>query len=163
MTDELITDSARIGAILSEMRQCVRVLNVRLDPEGPLYSSSVIRLDPEQRTLFLDELNPQVGHWSLDPGQAIGVHASLRGVAVRFTTGIAEILSEDGIALYACPYPETLRYLQRRETFRIHLPLGERRGIRLQHPGSGAALIGRIIDLSAQGFCVELAPEDIAQ
>lgn len=158
MTDELITDCARIGAILGEMRQCVRVLNVRLDPKDPLYSSSIIRLDPEQCTLFLDELNPQVGHWSLDPGQAIVVPTSLRGVAVRFTTGIAEILSEDGIALHVCPYPEALPYLQYRKAFRIHLPLGEGPGIGLLLTSSGAALIGRIIDLSAPGCCVELPP-----
>jgi len=161
MSDELITDAARIGTILDEMRQHVRVLNVRLDPEGPLYSSSVIRLDSEHKRLFLDELNPQLGHWELTQGQEIRIHASLRGVAVRFTTRIESLLSEDGIALYACPYPDKVRYLQRRETFRVHLPLGERRGIRLQHPRSGEAVIGRLIDLSAQGFCVELERDEI--
>lgn len=164
MADEdIISDPARIAAILRDVHQHVRVLDVQLEPDSPVYTSSVIRLDPDAQRLFLDELNPQLGHWEIvdDHHQELHIRASLRGASIQFSAPLKEVLFEDGIALYACAYPDELSYLQRRETFRVYLPADEHRAIRLQHAGSGDNVLGWVRDLSAQGFCVELGRDEI--
>ncbi|GAB0149133.1 MULTISPECIES: flagellar brake protein [Marichromatium] len=161
--EELITNPGRISTILSDMNHRLLVVNVRLDPDGPLFASSLIRLDGEQRTLFLDELHPEEGHQQVGQAHEIRVYGNLRGIAIRFSTRVADILEEDGIALYACPYPEALNYLQRREIFRAALPFGEIRHVRLHHVNSSDTLNGRLLDLSAKGFCLEVDWSDIAR
>lgn len=160
--DDLIRSPERIASILTDLDRHLLLISVRLERDGPLYNSSLVRLDPGRRLLFLDELNPTAAHRTVALGSRLRVFVSLRGIAVRFTVVVEQILLEEGIALYACGYPEELLYLQRREVFRVRLPLYETRTVRLASPVLASPLSGRLIDLSAVGFCLELPAKEIA-
>lgn len=160
--DEVITETQRIDEIIAQLDRALVLISVRLADDGPLYHSALVRIDKARRRLYLDELHPAEGHVLVTPGISLLAFVTLRGVAVRFTVPVVEILVEDGIALYACPYPEQLGYLQRREIFRVRLPLYERRRLMLQ-PGAGADPIEAVLfDLSIKGFGVNAPAEEIA-
>lgn len=155
-TDYTVDKPERIASILRDLDHKLTLVSVRLEQEGPLYNSALVRLDPDQRLLYLDELTPSEGHQKAQPETEIRVFASLRGVAVRFSTRIQQVEQEADGALYACPYPETLQYLQRRDTFRVHIPLSQRPVVELHADHLPAPVQGEMVDLSAQGMCVEL-------
>ncbi|WP_019583608.1 flagellar brake protein [Thioalkalivibrio sp. ALE16] len=156
-TDYTVDKPDRIAGILKDLDHKLTLVSVRLDADGPLYTSALVRLDPAAKELFLDELNPPRAHQHVTSGMPLRVFAALRGVAVRFSTTVARIEHEEGGALYACPYPETLEHLQRRETFRVHIPMAQRPQIELRAPGWKGPVIGELVDLSGQGMCIELA------
>ncbi|WP_373025228.1 flagellar brake protein [Thioalkalivibrio sp.] len=155
-TDYTVDKPDRIAGILKDLDHKLTLVSVRLDVDGPLYTSALVRLDPGARELFLDELNPPRAHQQVTAGMSLRVFAALRGVAVRFTTTVARIEQEQGGALYACPYPDTLQYLQRRETFRVHIPMAQRPQVELRTPSWKDPVIGELVDLSGQGMCIEL-------
>ncbi|AFL72457.1 flagellar brake protein [Thiocystis violascens] len=158
---ELVTTPNRISAILDDIHRHLVLIGVRMDPDGPLYESVLIRLDTARTRLSLDLSGPVEDHARLGPGQRIHLHVSLRGIAIRFSITIDEVPIEDGRPLYVGQYPTEISFLQRRGIFRVHLPLHDRRRVRLQHKESENAFSAQIIDLSVKGFCVELNETDI--
>ena len=155
-TDYTVDKPDRIAGILKDLDHKLTLVSVRLEADGPLYTSALVRLDSGARELFLDELNPSRAHQQVAAGMSLRVFAALRGVAVRFTTTVARIEQEQGGALYACPYPDTLQYLQRRETFRVHIPMAQRPQIELRAPSWNDPVVAELVDLSGQGMCIEL-------
>ena len=155
-TDYTVASPERIAAILRGLDDKFTLVSVRLAAEGPLYTSALIRLDPQAQKVYLDELNQVQAHRQVTEGTELRVFASLRGVAIRFSTAVEEIVQEPAGALYRCPYPDTVQYLQRRETFRIHIPMAERPQVELRPESWSEPVIGELTDLSACGMCVEL-------
>lgn len=160
-TDYTVDKPDRIAGILKDLDHKLTLVSVRLDADGPLYTSALVRLDPESKELYLDELNPARAHQHVVTGMSLRVFAALRGVAVRFSTTVTRIEQEQAGALYVCPYPDTLQYLQRRETFRVHIPMAQRPQIELRAPDWKDPVIGELADLSGQGMCIELTSETL--
>ncbi|WP_019626466.1 flagellar brake protein [Thioalkalivibrio sp. ALJT] len=155
-TEYTVDHPARIAAILKDLDHKLTLISVRLTEDGPLFGSALVRLDPTAREIFLDELTPSRAHEHVQTGQALRVFAALRGIAVRFSSTVTRIEQEAQGALYVCPYPESLYYLQRRETFRAHIPMAERPAVELSSQGWSQPVIGELTDLSACGMCIEL-------
>lgn len=158
-----ITQPERISAILDEIQRHLVLIGVRLDADGPLYNSLLVRLDKTRNTLYLDEISPREEHERLRVGHEISIYASLRGIAIRFVVTVEEILQEAGHALYFGKYPNKINYLQRRDMFRVRLPLHDRRQIKLQRQDSETEFAAQLVDLSIKGFGLELRAIDIEQ
>ncbi len=158
--DYTVDAPERIAQILRDLDHGLTLVSIRLEENGPLYTSALIRLDADARRLYLDQLQPPSLHQRIQPGQSVRVFATLRGVAVRFTTQVRQIVSESPGDLYECPYPSELQYLQRRETFRVHIPLSARPTLQIQGEMHEEPLEAQVVDLSAEGMCVEL-PEEV--
>jgi flagellar brake protein len=161
VADEYVSKPDRIAAILDEINRRLLLVSVRLNSDGPLFDSLLVRLDKTAAKLYLDELNPIEELTPLSPKREVDVFVTLRGIAIRFSVTIDGILIEDGRPLYAADYPSKILYLQRRDIFRVHLPLYDRRRIRIRRRTTDTEIDARIIDLSAKGFCLELKAGDV--
>jgi c-di-GMP-binding flagellar brake protein YcgR len=161
--EERVTSPARISATLADIHRHLVPLGVRLEPDGALYNSLLARLDAIQKRLYLDRLTPDEDRAKLCPGQKIGVYANLRGHAIRFSTSVDEVLLDAESRLYLVRYPSEISDLRRRDVFRVHLPLSQRRHVRLQRKESNTEFSAQIVDLSVKGFCLELNEADIDQ
>jgi len=161
--DESVTAPEQISATLDEINRHLVLVRVRLDPDGPLYDSFLVRLDKQQKRFYLNALSPaEVPEQGLF-AQSIDIFVSLRGIAIRFAVTIEDVLREKDRTLYVGPYPTEILYLQRRDIFRVHLPLYDRRNVVLRHEDSDARTSARILDMSVKGFCVELNQADIKE
>ncbi len=154
--EESVRGPARISATLAEINRQLVPVAVRLDPEGPLYDSLLSRLEPVERRLYLDHVDPLQEPAPLRPDQAIQVFISLRGTAIRFSVTVQEVLVEDGKGLIRCDYPTEILYLKRREIFRVQLPHYDQRRVCLRHLDSDHEIDAQLLDLSVKGFSVEL-------
>lgn len=153
---ETISSPRRIAEILSEANRHLVLLSVRLDPDGPLYDSLIVRLDPKRELLYLDDIKPAEDQTTLTPGQAVEVFATLRGTAIRFALTIMRGDGEGPGFCVAAAYPREIVYIQRRDIFRVHLPLYERRYVRIRPADSKQEMRCRIVDISVKGFCLEI-------
>ncbi len=152
----VVTNPERITAVLHELRQQLVLVGVRIGTDGPLYNSLLVRLDPEQQLLYLDEINLFDAREQIVLGTEIHVYASLRGIAIHFQMTVERLISEENKQLYIGAYPKQIDYLQRRDVFRVSLPSHERRSVVLQHEYSTEDFTARLIDISVKGFCVGL-------
>src|SRR5690606_23737999 len=118
------------------------------------YHSAILRLEPEEGYLLLDELHPREGHERLLIHRRLQASAMVQGVELRFRAQVQATGEESRIAFYRLGFPEELVYVQRRSSFRVPVPEEARLLARLEGK-SERALSVRITDLSEGGVAVE--------
>ncbi|EIC20715.1 flagellar brake protein [Thiorhodovibrio frisius] len=85
-------------------------------------NSKVVDNDPFAEYLLLDALPSDVGE-TIEHADKVELRGSIESLYSWFHhTGKLEVIVEDGERYYEIPYPEKLFQLQRRNSFRTHLP-----------------------------------------
>jgi c-di-GMP-binding flagellar brake protein YcgR len=116
------------------------------------YQSLILKVDPLERYVLIDELFPAHGAFFVSPGDEVEVTSVRRGVPVRFTTWVKSISIDeaDGIPAYRLALPDAVEAKQRRKSFRVSVDIDA--GIRLRIRGPDAnKLLCTVQDLSYGG------------
>lgn len=158
--DQILTDPSSIARIMDELDQQSAILTVRSDPEGPLLDSSLVRVDAPHQRIYLDEFRPE-GKPPVRAGHDLTLFVTQRGVVMRFAVTLERFLIEQGRIICETHFPTAIHLFQRREIFRVHLPIYDRREVRIHHLDAETDLVGRLVDLSIKGFCLEVPETEI--
>ncbi len=129
---------------------------------GNSFVTALIRLSDDERTLVLDA----------SPDAAVNAHVlatdrlvcvtQLDKIRIQFSLGSVAQSQDDGRGAFEAPVPEKMLRLQRREFFRLQVPLLHEVVCAIQARaanGQPARVEARVIDISAGGVAVHLAPE----
>lgn len=160
---DLVSDKQRIASALAELNRQLILVSVRLDADGPLYDSRILELDVASQSLLLAALTPSEGEIRLGPEQDLYVYATMRGIAIRFTTTVEQVLTSEAGDRYVCAVPEQMLYLQRRDIFRVPLPRHDHRTVAIRAEDTAREIVARLKDLSIKGFCLEIPVADVNQ
>ncbi len=129
-------------------------LEVAIDGSDVVYQSMILSLDPQERTILIDELFPRdfVGL----PGQC--VHCSIRqpqGRKLQFESVIVEGYRHAERPLYVMAMPAAVEESQRRGSYR--LPVGGELEVKSSFVGpDDRSYRARLRNLSAGGACIEV-------
>lgn len=156
----VVTDPAAIVAALEDSGQQTAILTVRPDPDGPLFDSSLVQIDTQEQRLYLEELRPEY-KLQLASGHRLELFVMQRSTVLCCAVTLERTLLEQGRTLYKTHLPEEIHLFQRREIFRVHVPLYDRRDVRILSLDAGEEMVGRIVDLSIKGFCLEIPETDV--
>ncbi len=151
-----IRDPQIIASLLRRIADQRVLLRVTVPGFRSSYNSAILRIDPQQDFLILDELNPRQGHERLIEVRRLNASAAVQGVETRFSADLAEIGDSAGIAYYRLPFPKQVLYVQRRTSFRVKVSMTAPIAAIFEH-GEGPSLRGRILDLSEGGIGVEFS------
>lgn len=151
---DTIRDPQVITGLLRRILEQRALLRVTLPGVRGSFNSAILRLDPEQDLLLLDELNPQRGHDRLLEVRSLTAGAQVQGVETRFSGAIEEVGSKNGIAFYRLAFPKEVLYLQRRTSFRVKVGMATPIAAVFDR-ADGRQMRGRITDLSEGGLGVE--------
>lgn len=117
------------------------------------YQSLILKVDPAEGYVLIDELFPAHGAFVISPGDEVEITSVRRGIPVRFSSWVKSISIDeaDGIPAYRLALPEAVEAKQRRRFFRVGVT--EDAGLRLRIPGpEGARLACTVQDLSHGGI-----------
>ncbi len=153
---DTIRDPQIIASLLRRIADQRALLRVTLPGFRSSYNSAILRMDPEQDFLILDELNPRQGHERLLEVRSLNASATVQGVETRFSGDLEEIGDSSGIAYYRLPFPKEVLYVQRRISFRVKVSMTAPIAAIFER-GEGPSLRGRILDLSEGGIGVEFS------
>jgi c-di-GMP-binding flagellar brake protein YcgR len=132
-------------------------LEVAPDSGDEVYQSMILSLDPEERTILIDELFPTdfVGL----PGQCVNISIrQTEGRKLQFSSVIVERHEHRGQPLYVLAMPQVIEADQRRSSYR--LPMAYDVNIKSSFVGpDDQNYRARLRNLSAGGVCVELDGE----
>lgn len=134
-------------------------VEVQVEDDDVIYQSIILSVDPEERTLLIDELFPNdfVGL----AGQRVRI--SIRqnnGRKLKFNSVIREQYLDDGTPLYVLTMPEDLQTDQRRSSYR--LPIGNNTLIESQFTGPDQqSYPAKLRNLSSSGISMEVAVNNI--
>jgi c-di-GMP-binding flagellar brake protein YcgR len=117
------------------------------------YQSLILKVDPLERYLLIDELFPAHGAFFVTPGDEVEVTSVRRGIPVRFSSWIKAIsLDEaDGYPAYRLALPDSVEAKQRRKTFRVTVDVETGLKLRIRGP-DGERQLCTVQDLSLGGL-----------
>lgn len=151
---DTIRDPQIITGLLRRVAEQRALLRVTVPGARGSYNSAILRLEPDQDLVVLDELNPRQGHDRLLEAGRLNASATIQGVETRFSAALEEVGDSAGIAWYRIRFPTEVLYVQRRVSFRVKVSMTAPLTAVFDRPGCNS-LRGRILDLSEGGMGVE--------
>ncbi|HKJ09227.1 MAG TPA: flagellar regulator YcgR PilZN domain-containing protein [Gammaproteobacteria bacterium] len=152
---ERITDPGQILTLLRRASDARDLLTIVLADSPRPYNSAILKVDPEEGCLLLDELNPPDGHQRLVQTRQLRASCRIRGIELSFQATVTEVGGEAGIAFYRVALPPVLQYHQRRADYRVQVGRGLAIPVYLTIESEGT-LEGQLSDLSAGGLSMRL-------
>lgn len=168
--DQPVQDTAGLDRyILRGRRQIIQILQEMIDDRclmsahirgGLSYVSTVLAVEPEQNAILLDASpNPSTHARALEATQLLCT-SQLNRIRVQFSVEGIRQASIDGRPALRASIPTEILRLQRREFFRLQVPIAH--GIAITLPpaagSEGPACEARVIDLSCNGAAVLVPP-----
>lgn len=148
---------ASLGEVLIRLQQLIEersFVDVRFPGKGNnTYQSLIIKVDPLERYVLIDELFPAHGALFITPGDEVEVTSVRKGIPVKFTSWVKAVsLDEaDGYPAYRLALPEAVEAKQRRTYFRVRIDSDA--GVKLKIRGpERERLLCTVQDLSFGGL-----------
>ena len=148
----------KIYLALHQLQRGRSFIEIVVEGDEAIYQSMILSLDPDERTILIDELFP-TGFLGV-AGQR--VHVSVRqkaGRKLKFPTVILERHSQNDTPLYVLQMPASLDLDQRRNAFR--LPISTQSAIDSSFTAPDCQTYnGKLRNLSSSGVCIEIEGGD---
>ncbi len=144
------------GAIIQKLRQLGKSKNmITAHFGGGQYSMLTVVIDvlPDRDLLVLDYgANETINKKLLDTNRVV-FKTQHDGITAQFTATRLQRCKLHGKTAFACPIPEDLLWVQRREFYRVRIPLGENVTCTLVN-GENESVTYKVLDISISGLCL---------
>lgn len=153
---ETITSALRISALLRNAMERHVIITATLPGSKHFFNTAFLSTDHEKGMLVIDELNPKAGHGLFIEAGKITLHIMLDGVEMNFTVSLTKTGSENNIAFYELEFPGSIRYLQRRNSFRVPVSAANKIDVEI-FTAENKTFTGELSDISAEGMRVRFS------
>lgn len=122
----LLTSELEIRSILRSLQRHAALVRmyVRGNTEQSIMTT-VLELDDNAQRFIVDCSSDTALNSRFAQADAIVFDTQLDQVNIHFSGGDLELIDYDGQPAFSVPYPPSLRRVQRREFYRVEIPLGE--------------------------------------
>lgn len=126
-------------------------VNVRfVDRIDCSFQSLILKVDPVNQSLLIDEFFPMQADIAIIPGENIEITSSSKGLPIKFSSVIGSIEILDGSPAYRIALPKKIRANQRREYFRVAVDYDMNTRLRI-NLADGDMANCQIINMSSSG------------
>jgi len=153
---ETVTSTARISMVLRPLMEKHAIITATLPDCNRFFNTTLLSIDTRNSTLVIDELHPKEGHALFLQRKRVTLRTTHDGIDINFTVNLKNTDSENGIAFYAVEFPESIRYLQRRNAFRVPVSAAKAIAVEVQTPDQ-KTFAGQLNDISAEGMCIRFS------
>lgn len=154
-----VRSPVEILSLLKNIQQYRDHLTITFADRTQKFQSFIVKIDTDNKTLWIDEMMPRVGDRFATAGEAFRVDAWHEGVHMRWQCAGVQRLMLDGVPTYCSPLPEEMVYHQKRGAFRAAVRRSMELAVHLGHTKREMALDGTLMDISATG-CKARFPGD---
>lgn len=155
----LVSSPLGITAVLRSVAAQKSLVHMRIDGHERALITTVLHVDQESRCIMVDASSDEVFNKRLGSAQAVHFDAMVDKIHVLFSTGQATAQPFEGRSAFRVPYPDSLRRMQRRENYRVDIPVSWPLLCQITaSPGQSIQL--RVKDISASGVAL-LDPEPL--
>lgn len=153
---ETITSAARISMVLRPLMEKHAIITATLPDSNKFFNTALLSIDIQQSTITIDGLHPEEGHALFLKAGKVTLHTMHEGIDVNFGVNLKTSDTENGMAFYVVNFPESIRYLQRRNSFRV--PVSAAKEIKVDIETNDKKLYSGVLsDISSGGMCVRFA------
>lgn len=126
------------------------LLHMEADNGEAGFVTTILDIDLDNNTIVIDTANKEAQTRSLLQSEQANFETSLDKIKVSFKAPSPEVTSFEGQPALAIPIPESIRRLQRREYFRVNVPLSEPAMVTLRLNNQSQSF--RLHDISGGGL-----------
>jgi c-di-GMP-binding flagellar brake protein YcgR len=150
-----LTEPVKIGNLLEAIETTRPLCTVTFDGIEEEFSTSILDINRNHKSLMLDELIPEYGNNLLHAKKAFKLSTFYNGIHLAFKLDKIQFSTADGIDFYTAHFPKRIYYPQRRKSPRISL-----HSARITFAGIASrtktSLGGIIFDISRNGVGITL-------
>ncbi len=150
--------STHLRTLLACYGGCRNILLLLLPDLTPIRIPTTLLLlivDTGKELLHLDEFLPSVGNEQLRKLKKVSLKSRLDGAILTMDGLLKSAEQENGIPYFIMHFPEQIRSIQRRESYRVSIPIGKRIQATMQ-TDAGHFIAGFLHDISFSGVSVRL-------
>lgn len=151
---EIVEDPAKIHSLLEHVQTSRTLLSIKVPTAPAIYNSIIMEIDTAHRWIAIDELHPAEGHRIFMAQRKLTVFGVYDGVDIRFDGKLLEVGKLSNINFYKIGFPNTLRYYQRRSSYRVRLLRSHPIPVVLTF-GPGDYAKGELYNISTGGMCIK--------
>ena len=155
---EIIIASARIAALLKPLENKTDHLVLTIPNSDASYKTTLLEVDTDNSLLVLDRLTPKDGHDLLIDSRQPTIQISHKGADITFTTTLNDTKPEKVMPRYELNFPESLRYLHRRNTYRVTLRNDNEMSVDIT-TRNNQCFQGKLHNISTEGMCIQFPKE----
>jgi len=155
MKGEKITNPHESARLLEMAKSRRTLLEVSMPGVPDIFFSAFLAINADDQFILLDEINTRHGHELFMVHKTINISTKLNGIDLSFSSKLLQAFEKDGIAVYKIKYPESVMYLQQRQSYRINIGLGISIPVKMKRE-DGVPLYGNMINLSETGAGIAL-------
>lgn len=160
-TDEdpfLVTSDLAVRSILRSIQRNSSLLRMYLhsDPDQSIMTT-ILDLDDENRRVVVDCSADDSFNSRITAAVQVAFDTQVDQVSVNFVAHQLENTTFDGLPAISFPFPDTLRRVQRREFYRVEVPVGEPATCTIPLSESAASplrAVARLKDISVGGLAL---------
>lgn len=150
-TDEAIT------RLLKQLQQHLVIITAKFPSDTEAYNTSIIKIDYQKKVFYLDELIPHKGNEQIKNLQKVLLRTRIDGAILSAECLLKETGEEKGLPHYIMHFPKRIKSTQRRDSYRISIPLNKRYQVNMQTE-SGLFIAGFLNNISFSGLAIRLEP-----
>ncbi|MBN4073749.1 flagellar brake protein [bacterium AH-315-E07] len=154
-----IVDQNRIRQLLEIAKRDVASLRLHIDGSATTYFSSIIDINPKEKTMSLELLRPDKGNALLDNSKQVNIEVFSTNSKLSWSS---HVFKDDYIGMpdyFQINIPTHLLYTQQRLAYRVEPH--DNIEVVLSHPEFGS-IHGELVNLSVDGVAAKI-PEDCLQ
>ncbi|TAH43134.1 MAG: flagellar brake protein [Betaproteobacteria bacterium] len=158
----LLHGERQIRQLLQALIDAHALVSVHLLPGRESFLSALVTLPEDEEWLYLDAcIDEGTNRRATQAGKLMCV-TQLERIRIQFSIESASLVSLQGRTALKARLPGQMLRLQRRESYRLQVPLAHEVQCAIPLPGGAGRLAVRVIDIGAGGIAFHLAPDAIA-
>lgn len=142
MNDEndpfLVTSKLEIQAILRSIEEKRAMLRMHVQGSTVAIITTILEIDPASRTLFVDNSTDEDFNRRIASANKVSFETNLDKVSIQFFVPQVTPCIQDNLPALQLAFPESVRRVQRREYYRVDVPVTEPASCTLTLPGNPA-------------------------
>lgn len=158
----LVRDRRAIAQYVNALIEKRSLLSIHLSP-STAFVSAVLDLTADGGWLILDRSPDESLNERVTEQDEVQCVTRLDGIRIQFPLSDLRRLPYDGFEALAAPLPSVLLRLQRRECYRLSVPVSNPVTCRISVPTEGGArttVTLRVLDISSGGVALIFSPEE---
>ena len=144
-----------IARMLQRMQEHIVIVTAKFDSDPDTYNTSIIKVDTGKELFHLDEFLPSAGNKQLGILKKVSLRSRLDGAILTMNSRLNSAEQENGIPRFIMHFPEQIRSIQRRESYRVSIPVGKRIQATIQ-TDAGHFIAGFLHNISFSGVAIRL-------
>ena len=151
----VIESHEEIARLLQRMREHIVIITARFPSDNDVYNTSIIDVDSNSKIFHLDEFLPAQGNHQIRKLKNVSLRARLDGAILTMDCNLKKSGEENNIPYFMMHFPDKIRSIQRRESYRVSIPASTHFQATLQ-TDAGNFIAGFLHDISFSGVSIRL-------